>query len=135
MRYLLDTNVWIHYLKNSNSSIEARLRTTPVGDIAACSIVRAELLHGARKYGNKERRVQLVEQTLAPFCSLPFDDAAAQHYAKIRDQLEIRGEVIGPNDLMIAAIAMQHGLTIVSSNREFQRVAPLSVQDWFVTTG
>ena len=135
MRYLLDTNVWIHYLKNSNSSIEARLRTTPVGDIAVCSVVRAELFHGARKYGNKERRVKLVEQTLAPFRSLPFDDTAAQHYAEIRDQLEIRGEVIGPNDLMIAAIARQHCLTVVSSNLEFQRVDHLNVQDWLIATG
>ena len=68
-----------------------------------------------------------MERTLAPFISLNFDDAAAGHYALIRDDLESRGEVIGPNDLMIAAIARTHQLTVVSNNGEFTRVAELEV--------
>jgi tRNA(fMet)-specific endonuclease VapC len=81
MRYLLDTNIWIFYLKNSSSLVGTRFRNTSASDIAVCSVVRAELLHGARKYEKQTERVARVELTLSPFISLPFDDAAARHYA------------------------------------------------------
>ena len=64
------------------------------------------------------------------FASLPFDDAAAQHYAEIRHHLEVQGRAIGPNDLKIAAIARAHGLTLVSTDQEFSRVPGLDVEDW-----
>lgn len=97
-----------------------------------CSVVWAELLHGARKYEKRDQRVARIEQTLSPFRSLPFDDAAAHRYAEIRDTLETRGQVIGPNDLLIAAIALTHGLTLVTNNREFSRVPGLNIEDWTV---
>lgn len=78
MRYLVDTNAWIFYLKHVASPMEERLRRTPAADIAVCSVVWAELLHGARKYGKHEDRVARVERTLAPYLSLPFDDASAR---------------------------------------------------------
>jgi tRNA(fMet)-specific endonuclease VapC len=121
MRYLLDTNTWIHYLKRVGSPVEARLRQTLAAEVAVCSVVWAELLHGAQKYEKREERVARIERTLAPFRSLPFDDAASRRYAEIRDELEIRGEIIGPNDLLIAAIALTHGLILVTNNREFSR--------------
>jgi|ERR1035437_6200887 tRNA(fMet)-specific endonuclease VapC len=131
MRYLADTNVWIHFLKQRNSAVEARLRSTSARDIAVCSIIWAELLHGARKYGNTDNRISLVEQTLSPYVSLPFDDLAARHYAEIRDQLETAGTMIGANDLFIASIARAHGLTVATGNlRDFQRIPGLSVEDW-----
>jgi tRNA(fMet)-specific endonuclease VapC len=81
------------------------LKGTPASEVAVCSVVWAELLHGARKYEKRQDRIARVERTLVPFQSLPFDDAAARHYAEIRDELETHGQVIGPNDLLIAAIA------------------------------
>lgn len=132
MRYLLDTNIWIFYLKNPSSLVGTRLRNTSASEIAVCSVVRAELLHGARKYEKRTERVARVELTLSPFISLPFDDAAAGHYATLRDDLESRGVTIGPNDLMIAAIAVTHRLILVSNNREFNRVNGIPVEDWTI---
>lgn len=132
MRYLLDTNIWIFYLKNASSLVGTRLRNTSASDIAVCSVVRAELLHGARKYEKRAERVARVKLTLSPFISLPFDDAAAVNYATIRDDLESQGVPIGPNDLMIAAIAVTHRLTLVSNNREFSRVDGMPVEDWTI---
>jgi tRNA(fMet)-specific endonuclease VapC len=131
MRYLTDTNIWILYLKQRNSAVEDRLRSTPAGEVAVCSVVRAELLHGARKYGNVANRVALVEETLAPYLSLPFDDQAAYHYAEVRHHLESVGAVIGANDLLIASVARAHGLVMATGNvREFQRIPGLAVEDW-----
>ena len=136
MPYLLDTNVWIHYLKQPGSPIHSKLAMLQPADVVTCSIVRSELLHGAEKYGNRNRRVAIVNQTLAPYNSLAFDDADAVAYARIRHELEAAGLVIGPYDLQIAAICVRHGLTLVSSNvGEFSRVKGLIVEDWLAPAG
>ena len=133
MAWLLDTNVWIHYLKNPGSRIRAGLEKHAPDEIVVCAVVKAELLHGAKKYGVPERRAAIVHETLAPYRSLPFDDAAAEHYARIRHELEESGGRIGPHDLLIAAICLAHGCTLVTSNvSEFQRVRGLGVEDWNV---
>jgi tRNA(fMet)-specific endonuclease VapC len=131
MAWLLDTNVWIHYLKNPASPVRGCLAAHTPGEIVTCSVVRAELLHGAMKYGVPARRMTIVVETLAPYRSLPFDDDAAGHYARIRHELEEAGEVIGPHDLMIAAICEANSCSLVTANvAEFQRVRSLRVEDW-----
>jgi tRNA(fMet)-specific endonuclease VapC len=126
MPFLLDTNVWINYLKNPGSPIHIKLATLQPADVVTRSVVRSELLHGAEKYGDRNRRVAKVSQTLAPF-----DDADAVAYARIRHELETAGLVIGPYDLQIAAICVRRGFTLVTSNvGEFSRVPELAVEDW-----
>jgi tRNA(fMet)-specific endonuclease VapC len=131
MSYLLDTNSWIHYLKHADSPIRARLEALQPADVMGCSAVRAELLHGAEKYEKRDRRIAIVEQTLAPFRSLPFDDGATASYAAIRHSLEVAGLVIGPYDLQIAAICLAQACTLVTSNTsEFSRVDGLKLENW-----
>ncbi len=131
MPWLLDSNVWIHYLKNTSSPITDRLRHSAPSDILTCAIVRAELLLGALKYGNPEKRWAIVVETLAPYASLPFDDHAAEHYARIRHGLEKAGTVIGPHDMLIAAMCVAGSCTLVTSNiREFSRIPGLVIEDW-----
>ncbi len=131
MPYLLDTNVWIEYFKQPASPIHAKLSLLRPADIATCSIVKSELMHGAEKYANRDRRQALVVETLAPYRSLPFDDDAAILYARLRHDLEIAGNVIGPYDLQIAAICRLHGFTLVTNNvREFSRIPGLTIEDW-----
>ncbi len=131
MRYLIDSNVFIFALKDASRAVAKRLAATPFEDIAVCSVVEAELYHGAQKYGEPQRRRQLLDRFLAPYVSLPFDSACVPHYASIRYHLEQRGEIIGGNDLMIAAIAVAHGLTLVTHNSaEFARVPGLQWEDW-----
>lgn len=131
MRKLLDTNVWIHLLKTPTGRCAKQFRSTPKHEIVTCSIVRAELMHGALKYGNRQKRTQLIERSLAPFVSYAFDDEDAEVYADIRNALELSGTPIGPYDLQIAAIAVRRQLTVVTGNvREFSRVEGLKVEDW-----
>lgn len=131
MPYLLDTNMWIYYLKRSSPILEAKLREIQPTEVVACSVVKSELMHGAEKYENRERRLAKVQQTLEPYDSLPFDDSAAIHYARIRRQLEQQGQIIGPYDLQIAAICIAHDLTLVSSNtNEFSRIKRLKLENW-----
>lgn len=131
MRYLLDSNIWIEVLKGKNTRLIDRFTQTLVSDIAACSPVRAELMHGAEKYNDTVERKELVISALAKVVSLPFDDRCADRYGMIRHDLELRRCVIGPMDLQIAAIALVHDLTLVSRNaEEFRRVHGLRVENW-----
>ncbi len=77
MRFLLDTNAWIIYLKDPNSGVRKRLSTLSPQDIITCSIVVSELLHGAEKYGDRLKRLATVQTLLAPFQCLPFDEIDA----------------------------------------------------------
>ncbi len=131
MAWLLDTNAWITYLKTPQSSIRNRLQSLKPADVILCSVVKAELLHGAEKYGNRERRLGILRELFVPYVSLSFDDAAAAQYGRMRHELEVAGNVIGPNDLMIAAIAMANNHTLVTQNTsEFSRVRGLALEDW-----
>jgi len=72
-----------------------------------------------------------VTQLRQQVISLPFDDSAAEEYGKLRAHLATVGTPIGPNDLMIAAIALAHRLIVVTHNTvEFSRVPGLLVEDW-----
>lgn len=131
MAWLLDTNAWISYLKTPQSSIRSRLQSLQPADVVLCSVVKAELLHGAEKYGNRERRLAVLRELFAPYFSLSFDDVAAGVYGRIRHELETAGNVIGPNDLMIAAIALAGNHTLVTNNTaEFSRIGGLVIEDW-----
>jgi predicted nucleic acid-binding protein len=59
-----------------------------------------------------------------------YPESSAEAYGSIRAELEARGEMIGNNDLWIAAHAVVAGLTLVTNNEsEFQRVRGLKVQN------
>lgn len=131
MKYLLDTNTCIRHLNRRSESIIRKLASLVPEDIAVCSVVKAELFYGARKSNQPERTLARQQLFLNRFTSLPFDDRAAEIYGSVRAQLEARGTPIGPNDLMIAAIAVANGLILVTNNvREFSRVEGLQLDDW-----
>jgi len=133
MKFLLDTNTCIIYMRGKNSALKQKLETTYTKDIAVCSMVKAELFNGAMKSANPERNLSLQQEFLAQFISLPFDDLAAITFGTIRSQLEVLGTPIGAYDLLIAAIAMTNHLILITHNtREFQRVNNLLIEDWEV---
>ena len=102
-----------------------------VSDIVLCSIVIYELRYGAQRSSNPSGEHSKLDLFLSPFNSLPFDDQCARRCAELRADLEVNGKVIGPHDLQIAAIALQHRLTLVTHNsREFSRIAGLTIDDW-----
>lgn len=129
--YLLDTNACVECLRNRNAGVVARFQSCRPRELRLCSVVVAELCHGAYRSPKPSANLTLVQTFAAPLISLPFDDLAADVYGRIRADLERRGQAIGPNDTMIAAIALANGLTIVTHNTaEFSRVSGLLIEDW-----
>jgi tRNA(fMet)-specific endonuclease VapC len=131
MPYLLDSNVWITLLRARDPVLALRVKSLPPAEVYSCAVVRAELLYGAHKSAASAANVALVHRLLDVHPSPAFDDDAAAQYAKIRADLESKGQTIGANDYCIAAIALARGLTLVTRNtREFSRVPNLIVEDW-----
>ncbi len=129
--FLLDTNVCIHILNQAHSGIIQHFRQHQPGEIALCSIVKAELLYGARRSQQVEANLQLLTQFFSPLTSLSFDDRCAQEAGQIRADLAAQGKPIGPNDLLIAATARAHDAVLVTHNTgEFARVTGLRIKDW-----
>ena len=76
MIYLLDTNACVEYLRQRSSAVIARIAATPARDIRLCSVVKAELYHGAHRSQQTQSNLVKVENFVRPFISLPFDDDA-----------------------------------------------------------
>lgn len=134
--YLLDTNACIRLLHNSSAALVDHFRQRDPSEIRLSSVVKAELLHGARRSSQVSDNLRLLQRFFAPFICLPFDDLCAEHYGFIRADLERAGSRIGPNDLMIAATARAHDLVLVTHNTsEFARVVGLAVEDWELENG
>jgi len=131
MRYLLDTNACVTYLNGRSSVIRDRLISTPIEDIAVCSVVKAELFFGAMQSNNPTRTLERQQDFLERFVSLPFGDESALLFGQIRASLASAGTPIGAYDLQIAAIALGNNLILVTHNtREFERVDGLQLEDW-----
>ena len=131
MRYLLDTNTCIHYLNGTSEAIRRHVETIRPHEMVVCAIVKAELFYGAENSQYPQANLEKQRAFLDRFVSLPFDDRAAKAYGRIRATLKKAGTPIGPNDLLIAAIAVAHNCTLVSHNtKEFERITELSLKDW-----
>ena len=125
--------MWIHLLNKSESLVKQRFEDVDPSEIRLCSVVKAELYFGAEKSKRRDENMETIEALFADMESLSFDDQAARQYGIIRKNLSTSGVLIGPNDLMIAAIGLAHDITVVTHNtREFSRVAGLRIEDWEV---
>lgn len=130
MRYLLDTNMVSDLVRHPRGSVTANIIRVGVANVCTSIIVAAELRFGATKKGSPSLSAQL-NAVLAPLEILALEPPVDEAYGHIRADLERRGELIGPNDLMIAAQALALGYTLVTDNEsEFRRVAGLVVENW-----
>jgi tRNA(fMet)-specific endonuclease VapC len=129
--YLLDSNTCIRYINGRSSSIRVRLQALTPDEVFVCSLVKAEMFAGALNSQEPERSLAKQRSFFADFESLDFDDKAAEAYAPVRAYLKRTGQMIGTNDLLIAAIAIANNLILVTHNTdEFQRVPGLIIEDW-----
>jgi len=129
--YCLDTNIWSFLMRRPSDALVRHMRAHLRRDVCVSEMARAEMLYGAMQSTRPEALREHIESLLAPYRHLPFGPEAAVHYAEIRTELERRGEMIGPNDLIIAATVRAAGAVLVTHNlREFRRVPGLACEDW-----
>lgn len=130
-RFLLDTNICIYIRQLRPPHVLDRFKRLQPGDAVISVITYGELRYGAEKSRERQKAMLRLQElvTLMPVLDMPAE--AGESYGAIRAQLEAKGEIIGNNDLWIAAHAKAAGLILVTSNeREFKRVPGLVVQNW-----
>ena len=131
MKYLLDTNICIRYLRGKDTRLGEYLRAGLGPDISLCAPVVAELLIGAQKSQHKEKHLPVTEEFIREFHILPFDESAARIYVGIYLDLSKKGRLIQDFDLQISSIALAHSLVVVTHNvKHFIEVQDLPIEDW-----
>jgi tRNA(fMet)-specific endonuclease VapC len=130
VRYLWDTDTCI-YARRRPPKIVARLADLGPGDVRISVVTYGELVYGTTKSADPEQALAGLGRFIASISVLPLPEAAGDLYAEIRHGLATKGELIGPNDLWIAAHALAADLTLVTNNeREFRRVKGLKLENW-----
>ncbi len=130
-RFLLDTNICIYIRQEKPAAVLQRFRRLRAGEAALSVITYGELLYGAAKSSQREAALERLRELFRWLPALPLPEAAAEAYGRIRFELAAKGEMIGNNDLWIAAHAVASGLTLVTNNEnEFRRVRGLKIQNW-----
>jgi tRNA(fMet)-specific endonuclease VapC len=132
MKYLLDTDICIYLIKQRPQNVIDKLSSLPNSEVALSAITVFELQYGVECSHARKRSQQALNHFMEPVLHiLEIDQQVAIQAAKVRAQLRQKGTPIGPYDLLIAAAALTHGLTLVSNNeREFQRVEGLALENW-----
>lgn len=129
MKFLLDTDS-VSYALRGEGGVGEQIQSHRPSDLGLSSITLAELRFGAER--RRSRRLhRLIDAFVGDVAVVPFDAEAAARFGKVASALASKGAPIGSLDTMIAAHALQLGLTLVTHNlKHFQRVRGLEVVDW-----
>ena len=131
MTWVLDTNTVIYFFKGMGR-VGERLLATPPAQVALPAVVLYELQTGVEKSAAPKKRRAQLEALVSSLRVLPFGPQEALASARLRAQLETRGQPIGPIDTLIAGTALAHGGVLVTRNLdEFRRVPGLVVESWY----
>ena len=132
MRYMLNTNVCIDYLKGNSNNIRDRIISAPDDTLCISAITFSELMFGVENSSNREKNLVALNFFLLKIDIVPYDDQAAAAYGEIRKQLKQEGNLIGGMNMLIAAHARASDSVLVTHNtREFNRVQGLRIEDWY----
>ena len=130
MKFLLDTNIVIDFLRGKKSIVEKIGQILPHG-IGISAVSLAELYHGAYKSSRPKYNLEKVDE----FISVPeisvvnLDKQIARHYGKMLAELESRGVKLAEVDILIAATAREIGLTILTGDKKhFVRLVKFGVK-------
>ena len=131
MKYYLDTNIIIYALKGQFPDLPEHFRRIAPQSIVIPTVVMAEIEFGAQKSHDYQTTIRLYRQFTDAFIKIPFSEKASSVYGLIRNELQSSGNLIGPNDLMIAATVMsEDGILVTHNIKEFTRVNGLRMEDW-----
>lgn len=131
MKYYLDTNICVYYIKGKYPKLLEKLLSKHPNDIKIPAIVKAELIYGAQKSERKKKNEEVIRKFLLPFEIIAFGDKQSEIYGKIRADLEKKGKIIGPNDLLIASIVLsEDGILVTNNEKELKKVKELKIENW-----
>ena len=127
--YLLDTNHAGALMKDDPRMISAlRAPNDSIFHISMPSV--GELSYMVYNSSRIEGNSRKLRNLLRALVILPFDQAAARHFGRLRAELRRAGQPIPPIDLQIAAVAVDRDLTILTTDAHFGHIPGLAVDSW-----
>ena len=129
--YMLDTDICAFVLRRSSAVLLERIQQVPIDQQTISIVTLAELLYGVLESNKKKANRAGVDAFVRHVTVKDWSRDAAEHYAEIRSDLKKKGQMVGANDLMIAAHAKSLDATVVTNNvKDFGRVKGLKVENW-----
>lgn len=122
-KYLLDTSIVVDLLRQ-RFTLEEILPAD--AETHLCDVVVGELLYGARRSAQPETQLDLVRRFVARYTSLSSDLQVAEIYARVKSDLDQRGQRVADHDVWIAAHAIRHGMVLITRDKDFGRLASVS---------
>lgn len=126
-KYLLDTNIIIEVF---NGNVKMADKVNSLKGFAVCTIVLGELHIGINRVRNKAKHQKMLDNFLQLCHVLNIDSETSKHYGTIMAQLHKKGKPIPTNDVWIAAVALQHGYTLITTDKHFQEISNIEIGKW-----
>lgn len=129
MKYLLDTNICIHFFRGDFNLLN-KLTKIGIENCAISEITLAELIYGAENSKYPKKNFNLIDTLSEQVAILPILDAIPV-YAKEKVRLRRSGQMISDFDLLIGATSIVNNMIMVTENqKEFNRIKDLKLESW-----
>lgn len=129
MKYLLDTNICIHFLRGKFGLLE-KFQEVEIRNCAISEITLAELVYGAETSANPKKNFELIEAFTNRVVILPIFNAIYL-YGKEKARLKSKGMMISDFDLLIGCTAVEKDLKMITENlKEFERISGIKIENW-----
>lgn len=130
MKYLLDTNICIYWLKG-NEHIEQKILSAGIDNISISFVTVSELYYGAYKSQRVDENIAMIRKIVDYLNVIESDEAISEEFGNLKASLENAGLIVDDADIFIAACARVHGLTVVTNNtKHFRRIKGLKLDNW-----
>jgi len=129
MKYLLDTNICIHFFRGKFNLYE-KINQVELRNCAISEITLAELVFGAENSDNPKKNHRLIDELTEQITILPIFDAI-HLYGREKSRLRKSGTMISDFDLLIGCTAIENQLIMVTENiKEFNRISDIKIENW-----
>ena len=129
MKYLLDSNICIHFFRGKFGIID-KFKETGLSNCAISEITLAELVYGAENSKNPSRNHEIINQFIDQITILPIYDSIL-NYGKEKARLRKMGEMLSDFDLLIGCTAVEKDLIMVTENlKDFERISNIQIENW-----
>ena len=130
MKYILDTDICIYWLKG-NADIEQKILDVGFENVATTIITMAELYYRAYKSKKVERNLEGLRRLEDKITMLQTSKEVGEHFGKTKAMLEKNGRVIEDADILIASIVSLNNSILVTNNLDhFRRIEGLQLEAW-----
>ncbi|MBS9767102.1 MAG: type II toxin-antitoxin system VapC family toxin [Flavobacteriaceae bacterium] len=129
MKYLLDSNICIHFFRDK-FDIDKKLELVGLKNCAISEITLAELVFGAEKSVNPTKNHKLIDTFVGQLTIIPIF-GAIPFYGKEKARLQKCGKMISDFDLLIGCTSVENDMVMVTENvREFERISDIKIENW-----